>query len=43
MRVSLKIVIPYDTLVVKYLKLNGLNPSDNLHSKKKVGDLNEEE
>lgn len=28
--------------VVKYLKLNGLNPSDNLYSKKKVGDLNEE-
>ena len=28
--------------IVKYLKLNGLNPSDNLHSKKKVGDVNEE-
>lgn len=28
--------------VVKYLKLNGLNPSNNLHSKKKVGDLHEE-
>lgn len=28
--------------VVKYLKLNGLNPSNNLHSKKKVGDLYEE-
>lgn len=28
--------------VVKYLKLNGLNPNKNKHSKKKVGDLNEE-
>ena len=29
--------------VVKYLRLNNLNPNDNLHSKKKVGDVNEEE
>lgn len=29
--------------VVKYLKLNGFNPSENLHSKKKVGDIYEEE
>lgn len=28
--------------VVKYLKLSGLNPSDNLYSKKKAGDINEE-